>query len=232
MNLLKLGEDARVALPSFSPESIAHGSLQRVMRHMARDGFTFEIVPQSQTETLMPELRRVSDAWLAEKHTREKRFSLGRFDETYVRRFPVAIVRGHGRIEAFATVWESAGREELSVDLMRHLPDSPNGMMDFLFVCLMLRGREEGYQWFNLGMAPLSGLPQHELAPLWNRVGGFLFRHSEHFYNFQGVRRYKAKFNPQWTPRYLASQGGLTLPTVLGDLSSLISGGIRGLIAK
>jgi len=232
LNLLKLGEDARVALPSFSVDGVGHGSLRRVVRRLERDGFTFEVVPKERTEMLLPDLRCVSDAWLESKHTREKHFSLGRFDEAYVRRFPVAIVRGQGRIEAFATVWESAGHEELSVDLMRHLPDAPAGLMDFLFAQLMLRGRGEGYRWFNLGMAPLSGLPQHELAPLWNRVGGFMFRHGEHFYNFQGLRHYKEKFNPEWSPRYLASPGGLALPTVLGDLSLLISGGIGGLVGK
>ena len=232
LNLLKLGEDARVALPAFSMEGSGRSSLRSALRRLEREGCAFDLVPQAQTEALLPELRRISDAWLEDKHTREKHFSLGRFDEAYVKRFPVAVVRRQGRIEAFATVWQSAGLEELSVDLMRHLPDAPGGLMDFLFVHLMSHGREAGYRWFNLGMAPLSGLPQHELAPLWNRVGGFLFQHGEHFYNFQGLRQYKEKFDPEWRPRYLASPGGLALPQVLGDLSSLISGGIGGVVGK
>ncbi len=232
LNLLKLGEDARVALPTFSMEGGSRSALRAVVRRLERNGYTFEVVPADQAEALLPELRRVSDAWLESKRTREKHFSLGCFDEAYVRRFPVAVVRGKGRIEAFATLWDSAGREELSVDLMRHLPDAPSGMMDYLFTQLMLRGSEDGYRWFNLGMAPLSGLPQHELAPLWNRIGGFLFRHGEHFYNFKGLRKYKEKFDPQWRPRYLASPGGMALPKVLGDLSSLISGGLGGLVGK
>lgn len=233
LTLLKLGEDARVALSSFSMEGAARSSLRSVVRHLERAGYTFAVVPPDRTAALMPELRQISDAWLADKHAREKHFSLGRFDEAYVRRFPVAIVRGPSeRIEAFATVWESVGHEELSVDLMRHLPDAPNGMMDYLFSELMLHGREEGFRWFNLGMAPLSGLPQHELMPLWDRIGGFLFRHGEHFYNFKGLRKYKEKFDPEWRPRYLASPGGLALPKVLTDLSALISGGLSGLVSK
>ncbi len=233
LHLLKLGEDARVALQSFTIEGASRSVLRVAKRRMERNGYTFGLIPVEQVGPLLPELRKVSDAWLESKHTREKHFSLGCFDETYVRRFPVALVFGpDGRIVAFATVWESAGREELSIDLMRHVPDAPNGLMDFLFIHLLLRGHEEGYRWFNFGMAPLSGLPQHELAPLWNRIGGFLFQHGEHFYNFQGLRRYKEKFDPEWRPRYLASPGGLALPTVLGDLSSLISGGIGGLVGK
>ena len=233
LNLLKLGEDARVDLSAFTIEGGARSALRAAKNRAERGGASFELLPAERAAGLLPELREVSDAWLAGKRAREKRFSLGRFDEAYVRRFPVAVVRSRdGRIDAFATVWESAGREELSVDLMRHRPDASGGLMDYLFIRLMLHGRENGYRWFNLGMAPLSGLPQHELAPLWNRMGGFLFKHGEHFYNFQGLRRYKEKYGPVWRPRYLASPGSLSLPQVLRDLSSLISGGVGGVVGK
>ena len=122
--------------------------------------------------------------------------------------------------------------EEFSVDLMRYLPDAPDGVMDYLFTQLILWGKQEGYAWFNLGMAPLSGLESRALAPFWNRLGSFVFRHGEHFYNFQGLRRYKEKFDPVWEPKYLASPGGLALPRILTNLASLISGGIKGVVTK
>jgi phosphatidylglycerol lysyltransferase len=81
-------------------------------------------------------------------------------------------------------------------------------------------------------MAPLSGLERHPLAPTWHRVGNLIFRYGEHFYNFSGLRRYKAKFLPDWQPRYLASPGGRALPRVLIDVSTLISGGVRGLLGR
>jgi phosphatidylglycerol lysyltransferase len=59
-----------------------------------------------------------------------------------------------------------------------------------------------------------------------------VFLHGEHFYNFQGLRAYKEKFDPVWEPRYLASQGGFALPWVLVNLTSLISGGIAGTLKK
>jgi phosphatidylglycerol lysyltransferase len=115
---------------------------------------------------------------------------------------------------------------------MRFLPDAPENVMEYLFLQLMLWGKQEGYRWFNLGMAPLSGLEDRALAPLWNRLGAFMFRHGEHFYNFQGLRRYKDKFDPEWEPRYLASPGGLALPRILTNITALISGGLKGVITK
>ena len=79
----------------------------------------------------------------------------------------------------------------------------PGGLGVFeTVIVLMLWGKEQGYRWFNLGMAPFSGIENRALAPLWNRLGAFVFRYGEHFYNFQGLRQYKEKFDPQWRPRY------------------------------
>jgi phosphatidylglycerol lysyltransferase len=96
----------------------------------------------------------------------------------------------------------------------------------------MLWGQGRGYHWFDLGMAPLAGLESRQLAPLWARAGAWLFRHGEHFYNYQGVRQYKEKFDPVWEPRYLASPGGLALPRILANVAALISGGITGIVRK
>jgi phosphatidylglycerol lysyltransferase len=232
LSLVKLGEEARVPLETFSLEGGARKGLRRTVRVVEKAGCCFDVVPPTDVPSVLPELRRVSAAWLGEKNTREKGFSLGHFDETYLRRFPIAVARCDGRIVAFANVWPSAPRDELSVDLMRHDPDAPRGVMEYVLIQLMLWGRQEGYASFNLGMAPLAGLPSRVHAPRWSNVGGLIFRRGEHFYNFQGLREYKQKFDPVWEPRYLASPGGLALPRILANIAALIGGGLGGVIAK
>ena len=170
-------------------------------------------------------LRAVSDDWLSRRGASEKGFSLGFFEPEYVRRFPAAVIEREGRIVAFANVWPGPRQGELSVDLMRHVESAPKNVMELLFVQLMLWGAEQGYEWFNLGMAPLSGLEASPLAPLWSRLGRIVYRRGEHFYNFQGLRAFKEKFHPVWEPRYLAYPGGLSLPGVMADVSALVAGG-------
>jgi phosphatidylglycerol lysyltransferase len=229
---LKIGEEARVPLQDFSLEGSARAELRQAHRRAARGGATFEIVPVEQVPALLPALRKISDAWLADKSTAEKRFSVGAFTESYIRQFPIALVRSEGSPSAFANLWPTGTKDELSIDLMRFGPDAPRGAMDYLFIELMLWGRTQGYRWFNLGMAPLSGLERHPLAPAWHRVGNFVFRHGEHFYNFEGLRRYKGKFDPVWEPRYLVAPGGVALPRILVDVSVLIAGGMKELFAR
>jgi phosphatidylglycerol lysyltransferase len=232
LRLRKLGEEARVGLAAFSLDGPARRGLRQTQRRGAREGCCFEVLPAAAVEPLLDELALVSDEWLAHKNTREKSFSLGRFDRGYLRRFPVALIRRGERIVAFANVWAGSAKQELSIDLMRYRDDAPSGAMEFLFTELMLWGKAQGYRWFSLGMAPLAGLEPHPLAPLWNRLGALLFRHGEHFYNFQGLRAFKDKFDPEWEPRYLASPGGLATPFVLSDVAALINGGAMGTIRK
>jgi phosphatidylglycerol lysyltransferase len=232
LSLRKLGEEARVRVADFSLEGGGRKGLRQTLRRMEREGADFELVPAESVPALLDELAAVSDAWLESKSTREKRFSLGRFDRSYLARTPAAVVRRHGRVVAFANVWAPDARAECSLDLMRYDDEAPSGVMEFLFTELLLWAQRQGYGWLSLGMAPLSGFEHHRLAPLWNRLGALLFRHGENLYNFRGLRAFKEKFAPVWEPRYLASPGGLTLPLVLTQIAALISGGVTGVVAK
>jgi phosphatidylglycerol lysyltransferase len=232
LSLLKQGEEARVELADFSLAGSGRKELRHVVAKLARDGFTFARLEAGEVASRIDELRAVSDAWLAAKSTREKGFSLGFFDPAYLSRFPAAVVLSGERIVAFANVWEGGGKEELSIDLMRYSAAAPRGVMDFLFVELMRWGAAAGFRSFSLGMAPLSGIEERPGAPLWNRFGALVYHHGEHFYNFQGLRRYKEKFDPSWEPRYLASPGGLALPQILANIATLISGGVQGVFRR
>lgn len=232
LSLVKLGQEAHVPLEGFNLEGPGRARLRRAHRKATSDGCRFEIVPREEVSSLLPDLRNVSDAWLSEKNTREKGFSLGRFDPEYIERFPAAIVRREDEIVAFANVWQSGQHEEVSPDLMRRMPGGPTGVMDFLFIEMMMWARDEGYRRFGLGVAPFSGMEDHALAPLWSRAGEFLYRHGEHFYGFQGLRHYKDKFDPEWSPRYLASPGGFALPKIVTDVAALVSGGMSGVVKR
>ena len=239
LTFLKLGEQARVDLAAFSMEGGRRKQLRYEIREIEESGGRFEVLPAERVHEILPALRAVSDDWIARKHVREKKFSLGYFDERYLQNFPVALVRmphGNGEggeeIVAFANLWPGGERQELSIDLMRFSDRAPKNVMDYLFVKLMLYGKCEGYRWFNLGMAPLAGIEGRQLAPVWAKAGAWLYRHGEHFYNYQGLRRYKEKFDPVWEPRYLASPGGIALPRILANVASLISGGLTGIVRR
>jgi phosphatidylglycerol lysyltransferase len=224
LQIVKYGEEASVDLEAFTLEGAAMRSLRQCVRRGEREGGIFEIVPAAGVPAILPNLKAVSDAWLAAKNHGEKRFSLGRFDPAYLSRFDCAVIRHQGRIVAFANLWTTQSKAELSVDLMRHAEPLPYGTMDLLFARLMLWGREHGYRRFSLGTAPLSGIEGRRLSPAWAKAAAFLFRHGERVYGFEGLRAYKEKFGPAWSPRYIAGPRGLALVRSLLGLQRLIGG--------
>ena len=232
LTFVKLGEDASVDLTRFSLQGGSASKYRQVMKRLEKDGATFRIIAPGEVTGVMDHLREVSDDWMAEKGSAEKGFSLGFFNAEYLSRFPVAVVERSGRIEAFANLWLDARKASLSLDLMRYRQGAPRDVMEALLVHAMKWGKDEGYQSFGLGMAPLSGFETSPVATLWGRLGGFLYQHGERFYNFQGLRAYKQKFNPVWEPRYLAYPGGFRLARILADVSALIAGGYRNIFRK
>ncbi|MEI4469899.1 phosphatidylglycerol lysyltransferase domain-containing protein [Frigidibacter sp. MR17.24] len=222
-SILKIGEVARIDLPAFAMEGPARKDLRYARKRAERDGLSFEVVPAAQVPALIEALRPVSDAWLAERTGKEKGFSLGAFDAQYLAHFDMAVMRQEGRIVAFANLWASGEGNEMAVDLMRHVGGASPVLMEAFMCEAILHAKARGFRWFSLGGAPLSGLPDHPLAPVWARIGTLVYRRGDEFYSFDGLRRYKQKFGPVWSPFYMTCPGGLSAARALVDVALLIS---------
>ncbi|HJQ18988.1 MAG TPA: phosphatidylglycerol lysyltransferase domain-containing protein, partial [Gemmatimonadaceae bacterium] len=232
LDVIKLGEVARVPLQGFSLDGPKRRNLRYVMRKSTTDGCTFEMVDPGEVASMVPELRAVSDAWLADKHAREKRFSLGRFDPAFIARGPVGVVRLHGTIVAFITLWTSGGRGEVEVDLMRYNAAAPPSIMRYALTNAILWAQGDGYATFNLGAAPLSGIRASPGSSVWGQLSVLARDAGERYYNFKGIREFKEWFTPEWEPTYLVSPGGAKRPIVLANIASLSSGGLSGVFRR
>jgi phosphatidylglycerol lysyltransferase len=228
----KVGESAAVPLETFSIEGRKRGNLRRAWRKAAEEGATFEVLQGDELARIVPELQVISEQWLAHHAGGEKAFSMGDFRRSYLLEFPVAVVRDQGKPVAFANIWTTAAHSAFSMDLMRYSNDAPKNIMDYLFVELIAWGRTQGYEAFEFGMAPLAGLEDRPLAPIMSRVGKLLYERGEEIYNFQGVRRYKDKYDPVWQSRYIAAPHKWTIPILLADVGLLSSGGVAGLAKR
>lgn len=232
LTAFKLGEEAQVYLPDFDLKGAKRANLRNAMNRAEREGSIFEILSVEAVKAEMETLRSISDEWMEAHNVREKRFSLGAFDPDYIALQPVGVLRREGRIVAFASLMLTDAHEEASVDLMRFSSAASPGAMEYLLLRLILHFKEAGYQRFNLGMAPLSGLSASSAATIWHRVGRTVYEHGDRFYNFSGLRAFKAKFQPHWEARYMAVSGGINPMLALADVTVLISGGLRGVVGK
>jgi len=238
----KVGETAVVPVAAFSLEGKSRQNLRTAVNRAEREGASFEVLPPGSASAIAPQLKAVSDAWLEAHNGSEKAFSLGRFHPTYLDLTPLAVVRqtpldadgqatGAGRIVAFANLLPGAGEpRDVAIDLMRHRPDAPPGVMDYLFIRAIQWAGQQGFDGFDLGMAPLAGLDDRRLAPVFARVGALVFEEGGALYGFQGLRAYKSKFAPEWRPRFIAAPASTPLALALLDVALLTSGGWPGLV--
>jgi phosphatidylglycerol lysyltransferase len=231
--LFKLGEAATVKVADFTltgkrGEAVRHG-----INRAKRDGARFELLTHPLGAKVWAELRQISDAWLQERNAAEKGFSLGNFNTDYLARAPIGVIEVGEQIVAFANLMPDYGtRTELSVDLMRYSPQAPPGTMDLLFAELILYAQSNGYQSFNLGMAPLVGVGATRYARPSEKVARLAYEYGNRFYNYKGLRSFKEKYHPEWRSSYLAYPVLAPLPLLLIDSAALIAGGYRRIFLK
>lgn len=215
MHVLHIGDEGVVPLESFTLGGKKGKPLRGAVNRLTRAGYRVVLHEPPLSNELLEELRRVSDDWLAMMHGSEKGFSLGWFDDDYIRDCPVMAVHGPGGgVVAFANIIPEYRANETTIDLIRRRPDAPSGTMDFLFVQLLQWAASRGYAGFNLGLSPLAGVGLRAGAPPVERALHYLYEHFNQFYNFKGLHAFKEKFQPTWFPRYLIYPDAASLPAV------------------
>ncbi len=221
-DFFKLGEEAFVDLGSFSLTGKKMKAMRAIKNKFERDDFIFEIMKPPFGDDLLQKLKIVSNEWLGGR--REKGFSLGYFDEAYLNRSEIAILKNRdGEVIGFASlmpVYDNG--QTISVDLMRFLPSAPSGTMDFIFLSLFEWAKDEGYNQFNLGMAPLSNVGLSKFSFFSEKVAAQIYLHGQVFYHFQGLRKFKEKYNVTWVSKYLAYRKKSSLPITVAQVTIMI----------
>lgn len=221
-DFFKLGEEGFADVSTFSLSGKRNKSLRALFNKFERDRYKFEVVQPPFTNDFIEELREVSTEWLNGR--KEKGFSLGYFYEEYLQLAPIAIIKNEENVLiAFTSLMPSYTDQTISIDLMRHRLNAPNGTMDFMFLKLIEWSKEENFQFFNVGMAPLSNVGQSKFSFTSEKIAAQIYRYGQFLYHFQGLRSFKAKYVNKWTPKFLAYHKKNSLPITMLQVTTLIS---------
>ncbi|MFB3904195.1 MAG: phosphatidylglycerol lysyltransferase domain-containing protein [Acidobacteriota bacterium] len=213
MRELKIGEDAVVDLETFSLQGGSMRSLRRHLRRLEEQGLRAIYIPAPLPAQVISQARLVSEDWQRIHGRRERSFTLGMFNENYIRSTPLFAVEDQGaRMLAFVNIIPSFRPGEATVDLLRRLSSAPNGTMDFLFVRLLSWNKEQGYLRFNLGMAPMAEFSERDKASREERLVYNFFRHLNFIFSYKGISQFKSKFATGWEPCYALFQSYTDLP--------------------
>lgn len=224
----KVGERAIIDLAAFSISGKGKKDLRNARNQAEKAGCVFEVLDPNERDGLIASLKPVSDAWLAMRGGVEKRFSLGRFDPDYLRRFRLAVVLRNGTTVAFANIWTHG--DLVTLDLMRFSDEEPGGGMDYLFTELTLWAQAQGFKELDLGLAPLAGLRDQERPSTVARLGAYVYARGGRFYGFEGLRAFKNKFDPVWEPAFICARNQWRVAASAVAVASLTGGGIRKIL--
>ncbi len=222
LTVMKIGEEGRVPLKSLTLESLASADLKNTFqRFKETEDYSFEVLPAGEWGGFSGELKKTSEDWLSKNKTREKGFLTGFFGEKYLSASPMALVRKEGKVAAFAHLQLSGDKQEVSTDLLRSSGEASAALEDYLMLETLLWSREKGYQWFNLGTAPLLDAEESPLAPFKDQLKEILSPYG-HAAGLLDIRKDKERFNPEWSPKYLAASGNLPLAMAFNNIRSLV----------
>jgi phosphatidylglycerol lysyltransferase len=219
---VKIGDDAVVNLKAFSLEGKEGREHRYDMSKLEKKGARVEAFAPPVPDDVLHECRSVSNEWLKIGGHRERGFTLGSFDQKYVRGTRVvAAFDETGTMQAFLNVIHSPRKGEASVDLMRRRTDAPQGVMDYLFIKVLLMYQAEGYDRFTLGMAPMSGFRTGEDATQVEKLIHAFLQRLNFLFSFKGLYAFKAKYAQIWEPRYVILEHVTDLPRHAVALSAV-----------
>ncbi len=215
----KLGEEAVIPLNDFTISGKKKRAFRATVNKFESQGYFYEVVHPPFSSEFVNQLQTVSDEWLNGRA--EMNFSVGSFNAYYLNKAPVGVIRNDEDVIGFVSFMPTNYNHSISVDMIRW-KENEFQMMDGLYLNTMLSVKEQ-YDYFNMGMAPLSNVGSHKYAFYRERFAGRIFETISHIYSFKGLRNYKEKFNPNWEPRYLVYKKGNSLVTSMIRVSYLIN---------
>lgn len=243
-NVVHIGEDPVLRTDRFTLEGSALGTVRRQVRKLEKAGLQVRhFVPGTNPydaahdpDHLLEQLREISHEWVRGKSGGERGFCMGRFEPAELADvwLSVAWDPAQRRVEAFCTWTPIWARRGWAIDLMRRRHGAPTGAMELLVVHSIEHARERGDALLSLALSALVRVeaprpdedgPQVTEDP----ARTFLIQRLSRFYDFQGLFRWKRKFNPEFEDRYLVYPTALALPRIaLALVRAQSPAGLRG----
>lgn len=212
---LRIGAEAVVDLDTFSIAGNAGKAFRNVLNRFRKDGWALVEWTPPQSDERMRELQAVSDEWLTLEGRRERGFTLGAFEEAYIRDSTIlAVQHADGQVAAFVNLIHDGVSGEMTFDLMRHRVDAPNGAMDFVMLAMIDYARGHGFHTLSLGMVPFADTPSDEDEGVRQQALALLTRNFDRIFAATTLFAYKDKFHPRWDPRYLVYKSDAALPAI------------------
>lgn len=196
----------------------SHASLRAQINRAINKGVRVEEWPASRA-TQNPELRRILNEWLATRGLPTLHFLVEPETLSFMEDRRVFVAMQDDRALAFLTLCPIATRNGWLTEQFPRGFKAPNGTVELLMNTAIETVADEKCSYVTMGLVPLSqhGALPHEENPAWLKLLlAWTRAHGRRFYNFDGLEKFKAKFNPDaWEAIYAISNEANFSPRTL-----------------
>ncbi len=198
-----ISDEAVVTPTHHSTAGAAFRQLRRKLRQAEKAGVT---IRKAQGPLPLADMARVSTFW-EDRNGVPRGVTMGRFEEGYIHSQTVFLAYHGTKLLGFISFHDTA--HEWCLDLMRALPDAPDGTMHLLVQAAIEQAALSDVARLSLAAAP--ALPEGE-----TRLERFLRRRFYKHGGGPGLRQFKSCFAPDWQPLFMAAPtaGQLTLAAI------------------
>jgi lysylphosphatidylglycerol synthetase-like protein (DUF2156 family) len=176
------------------------------------------------SRSTLGQIRTLSEEWVSDKDLPELGFTLGGLDELAdddVRLMLAIDAEGllHG-ITSWLPVRRDGDVVGYTMDFMRRRTGGFAGVVEFLVASTVRRCQEDGLEFLSLSGAPLARLDRGRAPDGLQRLLDVTGRALEPVYGFRSLLAFKAKFQPEYRPWFLAYPDPAGLPAIGNALAS------------
>ena len=226
-----LGDEAIIECDEFSLDGPAMKSVRAAVRRVART-YRFKVIRESEaSDSLVTQLNAISEQWRGKAPERGFTMSLSQDIEGHGKNpeFLLCVALDeHDRPGGFLRIVPAYGEDfGYTLDLMRHLPDAPNGMTEYLIAQSALALGQEGIVRLSMNFAMWGRLYEQGVHYTFGqRVAKRAIDVLNPFFQIKSLHDFNAKFSPFWLSRVLVYQELTDLPRV-----GLLYAGAEGFLA-
>ncbi|MBT2384947.1 DUF2156 domain-containing protein [Streptomyces sp. ISL-11] len=216
---VQVAEDTVVPLPDLAFTGKKWQDVRTALNKAKKEGITAEwwSYPDAPV-ALTDQVRSISEEWVADKGLPEMGFTLGglaELDDPAVRcLLAVDADRTVHGITSWMPVYENGEPVGWTLDFMRRRASGFRGSMEFLIASAALGFQEEGARFISLSGAPLARKATEEPPAALQRLLDYGGKVLEPVYGFRSLLNFKAKFQPQYRPLYMAYPDPAALPAI------------------
>jgi phosphatidylglycerol lysyltransferase len=236
---VKVGASPYFDLQTWNPRGDSAKKLRAGVNQARRAGVEVEMIADSVDEALKKETAQLCMRWLGSRRSATTfgwLIALDPFLHCEHKKYFAA--RVNGKLVGLLAASPIPVRKGWYLEDVLREPDAPQGTATLLVVEALAKLKAEGAALATLGTSPLStdgpdDVPtEHRVVA---RALDIASRRLGVFYNFEGLRRFKAKFVPSWwESEYALHQRGVTIPPRVGHalVRALVPGGLTQLLTR